>query len=332
MRAPAGADPDHQRGHHGSHRLRRGEDRADSKDEMVASFAAGPGGPCPARQLCTSSKSGRCQITIGPRELFETQAAGRAPETTSSWQADYARRAGVEDTLRQAVAVTGSRHARCAGCPEHAWNTRFPPSLSTSSASPLTGTATPRPAPNQPPRAPQVAGDSTAGGRQDRLAGAPGSRARRSRARAWRSIRGLTPIRGRAPGRDFHGPRVLPGERVDAAPPGPRGYRVPAAGAQRPGGAPARARARGGVAVGTGSVHGGAPDCPGRHQSEDGDSAPRWPSFGYRPLAALTVSRAIATELPVVAESARRTSPVCIGRSRKTAPLSRRSRARTGLR
>jgi hypothetical protein len=35
-----------------------------------------------------------------------------------------------------------------------------------------------------------------------------------------------------------------------------------------------------------------------------------------RPLSALTVSRAITTELPAVAESARRTSPVCTARPR----------------
>jgi hypothetical protein len=51
-----------------------------------------------------------------------------------------------------------------------------------------------------------------------------------------------------------------------------------------------------------------------RYQPADAVAAPA--RLISRPLGALTVSRAITTELPAVAESARRTSPVCTGRRR----------------
>src|SRR5262249_11393771 len=52
------------------------------------------------------------------------------------------------------------------------------------------------------------------------------------------------------PGPGIQGPRVLPGQHVDAAPPIPRGCRAPAAGADGPAGGRAIARTRGRVAVG----------------------------------------------------------------------------------
>jgi transposase len=82
------------------------------KDAIVASFAAGDCGPCPARDLCTKGK--RRQISIPPRDLAEAQAAARAAEGTRSFQADYARRAGIEGTMHQA-ASHGARRARYRG-------------------------------------------------------------------------------------------------------------------------------------------------------------------------------------------------------------------------
>jgi len=85
------------------------------KDAIVATFSAGDCGPCPARSLCTTGK--RRQLTLMPRDLAEAQAAARSAETTISFQADYARRAGVEGTMHQA-ASHGARRARYRGLPK----------------------------------------------------------------------------------------------------------------------------------------------------------------------------------------------------------------------
>jgi transposase len=85
------------------------------KDTIVATFSAGDCGPCPARSQCTSGK--RRQLSLPPRDLAEAQAAARAAETTIPFQADYARRAGVEGTMHQA-ASHGARRARYRGLPK----------------------------------------------------------------------------------------------------------------------------------------------------------------------------------------------------------------------
>lgn len=59
--------------------------------------------PCPARQLCTTAKAGRRQLTIPPREVLEIQQANRAAQHDKDWQARYAVCAGVEGTISQAV-------------------------------------------------------------------------------------------------------------------------------------------------------------------------------------------------------------------------------------
>jgi transposase len=87
------------------------------KDAIVATFSVSDCGPCPARGLCTSSGRNRRQLTVLPRDLAQAQAAARAAETTISFQADYARRAGVEGTMHQA-ASHGARRARYRGLPK----------------------------------------------------------------------------------------------------------------------------------------------------------------------------------------------------------------------
>jgi len=72
--------------------------------------------PCPARQLCTSSR--RRQITIRPRELHEALTSARTQQTSAQWKARYNARAGVEGTIRQATHVTGIRRARYLGLPK----------------------------------------------------------------------------------------------------------------------------------------------------------------------------------------------------------------------
>jgi len=87
------------------------------KDAIVVCFSAADCGPCPARELCTTSSKKRRQLTILPRDLAEAQAAARTAEQAASFQADYARRAGVEGTMHQA-ASHGARRARYRGLPK----------------------------------------------------------------------------------------------------------------------------------------------------------------------------------------------------------------------
>jgi hypothetical protein len=83
----------------------------------VATFPASDCGPCPARSLCTTSGKDRRQLTVLPRDLAHAQAAARAAEKTIPFQADYARRAGVEGTMHQA-ASHGARRTRYRGLPK----------------------------------------------------------------------------------------------------------------------------------------------------------------------------------------------------------------------
>jgi transposase len=85
------------------------------KDAIVATFSAADCGPCPARGLCTTGR--RRQLSLLPRDLAEAQAAARTAQNTIPFQADYARRAGVEGTMHQAVSH-GARRARYRGLPK----------------------------------------------------------------------------------------------------------------------------------------------------------------------------------------------------------------------
>jgi IS5 family transposase len=84
-------------------------------DTIVITFAKGTCGHCPVRAQCTTSASGRRQLTVHPREVHQAQLTARASQDTKDFQARYALRAGVEGTIRQGVAVTGMRHARYRG-------------------------------------------------------------------------------------------------------------------------------------------------------------------------------------------------------------------------
>jgi len=87
------------------------------KDAIVATFSARDCGPCPARPQCTTNSKHQRQLTLPPRDLAEAQAAARAAEKTTRFQADYARRAGVEGTMHQATSH-GARRARYRGLPK----------------------------------------------------------------------------------------------------------------------------------------------------------------------------------------------------------------------
>jgi len=81
-------------------------------DTIVITFPASVCGPCPVRELCTTSGKRRRQLTVHPRTVHQAQLAARATQDTRDFQARYALRAGVEGTIRQGVAVTGMRRAR----------------------------------------------------------------------------------------------------------------------------------------------------------------------------------------------------------------------------
>jgi transposase len=85
------------------------------KDAIVVQFTTADCGPCPAKALCTKGRYRT--LTVPPRDLAQAQAAARTTETTTGFQADYARRAGVEGTIHQA-ASHGARRTRYRGLPK----------------------------------------------------------------------------------------------------------------------------------------------------------------------------------------------------------------------
>jgi transposase len=85
------------------------------KDMIVAIFSRTDCGPCPARPLCTTAM--RRILSLPPPDLAQAQAAARSAGKTTPFQADYARRAGVEGTMHQAVSH-GARRARYRGLPK----------------------------------------------------------------------------------------------------------------------------------------------------------------------------------------------------------------------
>ncbi len=90
--------------------------RQQERPAIVVKFALTDCRPCPARDQCTRSRSGR-QLYLRPREIHEATTAARAAQATSQWKNQYKIRAGVEGTMRQATHVTGIRTARYAGLP-----------------------------------------------------------------------------------------------------------------------------------------------------------------------------------------------------------------------
>ena len=84
-------------------------------DAIVIKFAATDCAPCPVRAQCTTAKRGGRQLTVPPREIYQAQLAARTAQQRPDWPARYAIRAGAEATVHQAVAATGSRHARYRG-------------------------------------------------------------------------------------------------------------------------------------------------------------------------------------------------------------------------
>jgi transposase len=84
----------------------------------VVKFAARDCDPCPLREHCTTSRRSGRQLSLHPRLLTEALHQARDQQGTRDWQKDYALRAGVEGTIRQAEAATGIHRARYRGLPK----------------------------------------------------------------------------------------------------------------------------------------------------------------------------------------------------------------------
>ncbi len=70
---------------------------------------------CPVRERCTHSSAGARELTVRPRVQHEALQARRQYQTTDDFKERYARRAGVEGTISQAVRVADLRRARYFG-------------------------------------------------------------------------------------------------------------------------------------------------------------------------------------------------------------------------
>lgn len=68
---------------------------------------------CPSRANCT--QAARRTITVRPKEQYSALQEARGRETTAEFQAEYARRAGIEGTISQGVRAFGLRRSRYAG-------------------------------------------------------------------------------------------------------------------------------------------------------------------------------------------------------------------------
>ncbi len=85
---------------------------------IVVKFDTATCRTCPVKAQCTTATRGGRQLTIRPRRVHEALAQARTRQTTKGFARTYRLRAGVEGTIRQAVAVTDTRHARYRGLPK----------------------------------------------------------------------------------------------------------------------------------------------------------------------------------------------------------------------
>jgi Transposase DDE domain len=70
---------------------------------------------CPSSAQCTRSSPPRRSVTVRPQAQHEALLAGRARESTEAYATQYAKRAGVEGTIAQAVRSGAVRRSRYLG-------------------------------------------------------------------------------------------------------------------------------------------------------------------------------------------------------------------------
>ncbi len=73
---------------------------------------------CPARALCTRSKSEPRSLTLRPKAEHLALQSIRQQQQTEEWIERYNTRAGVEGTLSQGIRAFGLRQARYIGLPK----------------------------------------------------------------------------------------------------------------------------------------------------------------------------------------------------------------------
>ncbi len=91
-----------------------GVDRHDNPIIQIG-FPARACQSCSQRTLCTRSVQQGRTLTIRPEAEYKALQAARARQTTESFARQYARRAGIEGTLSQAVRTCGLRRSRYIG-------------------------------------------------------------------------------------------------------------------------------------------------------------------------------------------------------------------------
>ena len=77
-------------------------------------FNKGDCRPCPVRERCTTSSTGR-RLTLQPRAEHEALRQARAEQETDTWKERYKARAGVEGAISQGVQRCGMRRSRYQG-------------------------------------------------------------------------------------------------------------------------------------------------------------------------------------------------------------------------
>ena len=82
---------------------------------IVAKFSRPDCRQCQARQYCTRSATEARELSLKPRAVHEALQAARQQQQTDEWKELYHRRAGIEGTIAQAIAVTGMRRSRYIG-------------------------------------------------------------------------------------------------------------------------------------------------------------------------------------------------------------------------
>ena len=87
-------------------------------ETIVVKFDTDTCRACPVKTQCTTARRGGRQLTIRPRRVQEALTQARTRQATAGFQRTYRLRAGVESTIRQAVAVTDTRHTRYRGLPK----------------------------------------------------------------------------------------------------------------------------------------------------------------------------------------------------------------------
>jgi transposase len=86
------------------------------KNEVIKiKFAGGDCRACPSHEKCTRSTPPRRTISIRPQAQYEALQAGRARERTDDFKTEYAKRAGGEGTLAQALRTCEVRRSRYIG-------------------------------------------------------------------------------------------------------------------------------------------------------------------------------------------------------------------------